>query len=49
VYDQIQADQKEYEQRLSTFVSKAMINGELETARKMQAGVKDQSSPGEEV
>jgi hypothetical protein len=49
VYAQIQADQKEYEERLSTFVSTAIDDGELQEAREWQTKAKNQSSPGEEV
>lgn len=37
VFHQIEAEQKDFEHRLKTLVSKAMITGELEKARSLQS------------
>lgn len=37
VCEQVGADQKDFEHRLNTLVSKAMITGELEEARSLQS------------
>ena len=37
VFHQIEAEQKDFEHRLKTLVSKAMITGELEEARSLQS------------